>query len=342
MNRERIFNCLGRTTYAALVDATVLGRSRRHTFIDLDHWALCLLQREQSDLAKLFAEWGHDVGDLKRRLEKALDTFDVGGDSLRDISASLERSVGPAVIWSQVAAPSGKVRSGHLLLAWLDDDVTRRWLQQRCPQGLTSVAIDEVVKRYEALAAGWPEAIESPSSGDVDASVDAAAPDDALAKWATCLTDQAARGELDPVVGRDDELRTVIDVLSRRRQNNPILVGEAGVGKTAVVEALAQKIHAGAVPPGLLGAQVWALDLARLQAGAGVRGEFEQRLKTLVDAVIAAPAPIILFCDETHTLIGAGGSAGTGDAANLIADARARLADGRGDDVVRVQAVHRA
>ncbi|SMF98904.1 type VI secretion system ATPase TssH [Burkholderia singularis] len=328
MNRERIFNCLGRTTYAALVDATALGRSRRHTFIDLDHWALCLLQRERSDFAKLFAEWGHDIGDVKRRLEKALDAFDVSGESLRDISGALEHSVGPAVIWSQVAAPSSKVRSGHLLLAWLDDDLTRRWLQQRVPGGITGASTDEIVKRYEALSASWPEAGECVASpGDDaladDASADAASPD-ALAKWATCLTDQAARGELDPVVGRDAELRTVIDILSRRRQNNPILVGEAGVGKTAVVEALAQKIHAGDVPPGLLGAQVWALDLARLQAGAGVRGEFEQRLKAVMDAVLAAPNPVILFCDETHTLVGAGGAAGTGDAANLIKPMLAR------------------
>ncbi|MBN3819854.1 type VI secretion system ATPase TssH, partial [Paraburkholderia sp. Se-20369] len=324
MNRERIFNCLGRTTYAALVDATALGRSRRHTFIDLDHWALCLLRSEQSDFAKLLAEWGSDVGDVRRRLEKALDTFDVGGESVRDISASLERSVGPAVIWSQVAAPSGKVRSGHLLLAWLDDDLTRRWLQQRVPKGMTAIATDEIAMRFEALAASWPEALESPPQGDGDLLDDRAAPDNALAKWATCLTDQAARGELDPVVGRDDELRTVIDILSRRRQNNPILVGEAGVGKTAVVEALAQKIHAGAVPPGLLGAQVWALDLARLQAGASARGEFEQRLKAVMDAVLAAPNPVILFCDETHTLVGAGGAAGTGDAANLIKPMLAR------------------
>ncbi|AOJ07433.1 type VI secretion system ATPase TssH [Burkholderia mayonis] len=330
MNRERIFNCLGRTTYAALVDATALGRSRRHAFIDLDHWALCLLQREQSDLARLFEQFGSDVGEAKRRMEKALDGFDVSGDSLRDISSSLERSVGPAVIWSQIAARAGKVRSGHLLLAWLDEDLTRRWLQQRVPTGITSIALDEVVKRYEALASGWPEADEAPAAvGGGALGVDAGETgadggSDALAKWATCLTEQAARGELDPVVGRDDELRTVIDILSRRRQNNPILVGEAGVGKTAVVEALAQKIQAGAVPPGLLGAQVWALDLARMQAGAGVRGEFEQRLKSLIDAVIAAPSPIILFCDETHTLIGAGGAAGTGDAANLIKPMLAR------------------
>lgn len=330
MNRERIFNCLGRTTYAALVDATALGRSRRHAFIDLDHWALCLLQREQSDLARLFEQFGSDVGEAKRRMEKALDGFDVSGDSLRDISSSLERSVGPAVIWSQIAARAGKVRSGHLLLAWLDEDLTRRWLQQRVPNGITSVALDEVVKRYEALAPGWTETDEAPAAldgGALGAEAGEAGADgtsDALAKWATCVTEQAARGELDPVVGRDDELRTVIDILSRRRQNNPILVGEAGVGKTAVVEALAQKIHAGAVPPGLIGAQVWALDLARMQAGAGVRGEFEQRLKSLIDAVIASAAPIILFCDETHTLIGAGGAAGTGDAANLIKPMLAR------------------
>ncbi|APA88723.1 type VI secretion system ATPase TssH [Paraburkholderia sprentiae WSM5005] len=327
MNRERIFNCLGRTPYAALVDATALGRSRRHTFVDLDHWALCLLQREQSDVARLFEQFGSDVGEVKRRMEKALDGFDIGGDSLRDISGALERSVGPAVVWSQIAASAGKVRSGHLLLAWLDDDLTRRWLQQRAPNAIASVALDEVVTRYEELAAGWPEAGDAPAAAggsDGPGEAEAVTTLDALAKWATCLTGQAARGELDPVVGRDDELRTVIDILSRRRQNNPILVGEAGVGKTAVVEALAQRIDAGAVPPGLIGAQVWTLDLARMQAGAGVRGEFEQRLKSLIDAVIAAPDPIILFCDETHTLIGAGGAAGTGDAANLIKPMLAR------------------
>ncbi|CAG9269914.1 AAA+ ATPase ClpV1 [Burkholderia cepacia] len=285
---------------------------------------MCLLQREQSDLAKLFGEWGHEIGDVKRRLESALDAFAVSGESLRDISGSLERSVERSVIWSQVALPSAKVRSGHLLLSWLDDELTRRWLQQRFPKGITTAAVDEVATRYEALAAGWPEALDSSLQAADGPPVDASPPGDALAKWAICLTDQADRGELDPVVGRDDELRTVIDILSRRRQNNPILVGEAGVGKTAVVEALAQKIHAGAVPPGLVGAKVWALDLARLQAGAGVRGEFEQRLKSVMDAVLAAPNPVILFCDETHTLIGAGGAAGTGDAANLIKPMLAR------------------
>jgi type VI secretion system protein VasG len=324
VNRERIFGCLNRTTYAALIDATTLCRSRRHSFIDLDHWALCLLQRDQSDFAKLFAEWGHDVGDVKRRFEKALDTFNVGSESLRDISGPLEESVGRAVVWSQVVAPSGKVRTGHLLLAWLDEESTRRWLQQRVSQGLTSAAMDDVAQRFEALAVNWPEAQECPMPGHGDLLADPSASADVLTKWATCLTDQAARGELDPVVGRDDELRTVIDILSRRRQNNPILVGEAGVGKTAVAEALAQKIQADAVPAGLRGARVWALDLARMQAGAGMRGEFEQRIKSVMDAVLAAPEPVILFCDETHMLVGAGGAAGTGDAANLIKPMLAR------------------
>nr|WP_218884084.1 type VI secretion system ATPase TssH [Burkholderia guangdongensis] len=318
---------MGRTAYAALVDATVLGRARRHMFIDLDHWAMCLLQREQSDFARLLTAWGHDLGDVKHQLEKALDTFDVGGESLRDISRALEHSVGPAVIWSRTAAPAATVRSGHLLLSWLDDESTRRWLQQRVRNGITAASLDEIVERYDTLAAGWPEADECPEPRDsaiAGAAATGDTPREVLSKWATCVTDQAAHGELDPVVGRDGELRTVIDILSRRRQNNPILLGEAGVGKTAVVEALAQKIHAGAVPPGMVDAQVWALDLARLQAGAGVRGEFEQRLKALMDAVLAMPGPVILFCDETHTLIGAGGSAGTGDAANLIKPMLAR------------------
>lgn len=328
MNRERLFSRLGQTSYNALVDATALGRSLRHTFIDLDHWASCLLQRDGSDFGLLLADWGADLTDVRRRLKAALDRTATGEDKPRDLSPALERTVAHAISWSQIAAPSMQIRSGHLLLAWLDDEATRRWLQQLAPRGIAAVSLDEASQRYEELAPSWPEAAEhvAPAAGglqDVDPTA-SGNPADVLAKWGTCLTEQAAKGELDPVVGREDELRAVIDILLRRRQNNPILVGEAGVGKTAVVEALAQQIHSGDVPPGLIGAQVWTLDIARLQAGASARGEFEQRLRSVLDAVIASPHPIILFCDETHTLVGAGGNAGTGDAANLIKPMLAR------------------
>jgi type VI secretion system protein VasG len=328
MNRERLFARLGPTAYSALVDATALGRARKHAFVDLDHWALCLLKRERCDLVLLLSELGFDLAAVTRRLEVALSRVSASGDSLRDISPVLERSVGPAITWSQIAAPAEQVRSGHLFLAWLDDPATFRWLSQLDPHALEGITLDDAVKRYEALHQRWPEAVEAPAIASAGgaalpglADADAG---EALARWGSCMTDQAARGELDPVVARGDELRAVTDILLRRRQNNPILVGEAGVGKTAIVEGLAQQIHAGHVPPSLAQAQVWALDVTRMQAGASARGEFEQRLRSVMDAVVASPRPIILFCDEAHTLIGAGGAAGTGDAVNLIKPMLAR------------------
>ena len=328
MNRERLFSKLGQTCYAALVDATALGRSKQHTFVDLDHWALCLLQREESDFSRLFSELGCDLAQVEHRLKMALERIRVAGDSLRDISPVLEQCVAPAITWSQIAAPARQVRSGHLLLSWLDDAATGRWLQQLAGRTDGSFNLENALQVYEKNANQWPEAQAAIHLSDAMAPAwgasDAPNTGEALARWATCLTDMAARGELDPVVGRHDELRMVIDVLLRRRQNNPILVGEAGVGKTAVVEALAQQIHHGQVPALLKQAQVWSLDIIRMQAGASARGEFEQRLRTVIEAVAASEHPIILFCDEAHTLMGAGGAAGTGDAVNLIKPMLAR------------------
>lgn len=330
MNRERLFSKLASTCYDALVDATALGRSKQHTFVDLDHWAMCLLQREESDFSYLLRELRCDVVVVEQRLRKNLDRMRVTGESLRDIAPELEQCVAPAITWSQIAAPSQQVRSGHLVLSWLDDATTARWLQQVTGASDTALALEKVLAIFEAQAHMWPEATRAgqanhtsvfnsePSGGDASTTAEA------LSRWATCLTDLAAKGELDPVVGRHDELRMVVDVLLRRRQNNPILVGEAGVGKTAVVEALAQQIQCGQVPDLLKQAQVWSLDIIRMQAGASARGEFEQRLRSVIEAVAASAHPIILFCDEAHTLMGAGGAAGTGDAVNLIKPMLAR------------------
>ena len=342
MNRERLFARLGQSPYKALIDATALGRSARHTFVDLDHWALCMLRREDSDLSKILMDLNSDIPSVQSRLEGALARIGQSGESLRDISPSLERCVAPALSWSQISAPSRHIRSFHVVLTWLDEESTCRWLQRLDPRGLGALTVETFLERFEARCVHWPEAREHAGTdsgfaesmavhaaagvgGVGGASADgAAATEGTLARWATCLSDQAEKKELDPVVGRNDELRAVIDILLRRRQNNPILVGEAGVGKTSVVEALAQRIQNGDVPAGLQLAKVWALDIARLQAGASARGEFEQRLRSVIDAVIASEHPIILFCDEAHTLIGAGGAAGTGDAVNLIKPMLAR------------------
>ena len=330
MNRERLFSKLGPTCYSALVDATALGRSQQHTFVDLDHWALCLLQREESDFSQLLREAGCDAGLVKQRLKKNLDHMRVTGESLRDIAPVLEQCVAPAITWSQIAAPSRQVRSGHLVLSWLDDASTARWLQQIAGVSDATLSLEKLLPIYESQAPMWAETISAGQTSHtltgstLSTDEDPNASTDALSRWATCLTDMAAKGELDPVVGRHDELRMLVDVLLRRRQNNPILVGEAGVGKTAVVEALAQQIQRGQVPDLLKNAQVWSLDIIRMQAGASARGEFEQRLRTVIEAVTASVQPIILFCDEAHTLMGAGGAAGTGDAVNLIKPMLAR------------------
>jgi type VI secretion system protein VasG len=193
------------------------------------------------------------------------------------------------------------------------------------------VKLDDLTEKFPTLLASSPEYVmqASDSSGAPGEASDAIAPaamgkQEALKRFTTDLTEQARGGKMDPIVGRDDEIRQVVDILMRRRQNNPILVGEAGVGKTAVVEGFAQRIARGDVPPALKEVTLLTLDVGLLQAGASMKGEFEQRLRSVIDEVQASPKPIILFIDETHTLVGAGGAAGTGDAANLLKPALAR------------------
>ena len=325
MNRERLFSRLGPTLYAALVEATQVSRERRHAFVDLDHWLTALLRRPDSDMVRLLQALDVDLAAFRQRLEQGMAKTRESGDAVRDLSPVLEQCVGPAVTWSQILLPAGKVRSGHLLMAWLEQPAIARWFTQHDAKRLVHLDQDELIAAYEDAGAHWPEAAECRLEGGPSHPAGAEEADgDALAKWATCMTELAAQGQLDPVVGRHQELRQVIDILLRRRQNNPILVGEAGVGKTAIVEALAQEIHAGRIPPALHGAQVWALDITRMQAGASARGEFEQRLRSVMDAVTHSAVPVILFCDEAHTLVGAGGQAGTGDAVNLIKPMLAR------------------
>ena len=328
MNRERLFACLGPVVYEALVDATALGRSKNHALIDVDHWLYCLLQRDASDICLLLRAVGTDPAAVLARLQSQFQRIRPSGEAVRDMSSVLEQSVAPAIAWSQIALRSQRVRSAHLVLSWLDEPATARWLVALDPVGLGRMSVDQVLQVLEQDGAQWPEgegAVAAPVSQPGSAPSAAAGDSgDVLARWGTNLTEQASKGQLDPVVGRHEELRMVLDILLRRRQNNPILVGEAGVGKTAVVEALAQFLLHGDVPVSLKGAQVWALDIVRMQAGASARGEFEQRLRSVLDAVAASDKPLILFCDEAHTLIGAGGAAGTGDAVNLIKPMLAR------------------
>lgn len=332
MNRERRFGRLGESVYSALVDATALCQSRQQQFVELDHWLWCLWQRETSDVYRLVNLLDADAAKFTHRLERAVGSLPQSLGGIRDLSGTLEHAMERALGWSQLVGSCGHVRSGHLLLACLEDASIRRWLNALLPE-FKGQDMDALTVLYESQASQWPEFLE-PSVDGVQA-LDASNTNQSLAvmggssnegfsRWVASLSDLAEKGGLDPVVGRDAELRQVVDILLRRRQNNPLLVGEAGVGKTAIAEALAQRIHEGLVPPGLSNAQVWALDLGGMQAGASARGEFEQRLRSVLEAIAASAVPIILFCDEVHTLVGAGGNAGTGDAANLIKPMLAR------------------
>lgn len=326
MNRERLFGRLGTMAYGALVEATALCRQSEHEFIELEHWLVCMFRREQSDLSELLSHFKGDPVILLGHLQKQLARLPKRQGASIDISARVDHAMESALAVSQLVATSQHIRSGHVLLAALENEQLRRTLYHLSPQ-FERIQWPAASNVLEQAGRGWREAGDRPmNSPDVPIhnDNDTVSDADALIKWANDLTAQAKRGELDPVIGRDNELRQVIDILLRRRQNNPILVGEAGVGKTAIVEALAQRIADAMVPPVLADAQVWCLDLARLQAGASMKGEFEARLKSVVDAIERSPVPIILFCDEAHTLVGAGGQAGTGDAVNMLKPMLAR------------------
>ncbi|WP_374326411.1 type VI secretion system ATPase TssH [Azonexus sp.] len=326
MNRERLFGRLGTLAYEAVVEATALCKQSEHEFIELEHWLISVLRREQSDISELLSHFKGDPGILLSQLQRQLARFPRRHGCAIDISSRLDQAMESALATSQLIAPAQHIRSGHVLLGLLENSQTRQTLYRISSQ-FERIQWPDASRVFEQVGRGWREARDRPMSSPeipLDVEGEQAADSDALTRWATNLTEQAKQGGLDPVIGRDNELRQVIDILLRRRQNNPILVGEAGVGKTAIVEALAQRIADGMVPGLLAEAQVWVLDLARLQAGASMKGEFEARLKSVVDAIEKSPTPIILFCDEAHTLVGAGGQAGTGDAVNMLKPMLAR------------------
>ncbi|MBK1660905.1 AAA family ATPase, partial [Paracraurococcus ruber] len=271
----------------------------------IEHLLLQFLDPPDPDWACVLAEYGLAPDALARQVQRALEGVARGATRTPTLDSVLLDAVEEGWVVASLTLQAPQVRPGALLLAILQRDTCRSALVEACPPLLT-IPREELAARLRGLLAPG----------------EAAAPGPELDQYTTDLTALARAGRLDPILGRDAELAQVIDILMRRRQNNPLLVGEPGVGKTAVAEALAQRIAAGEVPAPLRGMAVRSLDLGLLQAGAGVRGEFEQRLKSVVAAV--SRAPVILFVDEAHTLIGAGGQAGQGDAANLLKPALAR------------------
>lgn len=328
ISRVALFGKLNSLCYRAIESSTVFCKLRGNPYVELVHWLQQILQLTDSDLLRLIRHYGIDPAVLARDLTAALDRLPRGSTSVTDLSSQVEEAVERAWVYATLMLGESQVRSGHLLLALLKTPSLRNGLYG-VSREFNKVGIDDLSERFAALLKDSPEARMSASDGYQAPGEDLGAlaptkPQEALKRFTVDLTEQARTSKMDPIVGRDEEIRQVIDILMRRRQNNPILVGEAGVGKTAVVEGFAQRIARGDVPPSLKDVQLLALDVGLLQAGASMKGEFEQRLRSVIDEVQASVKPVVLFIDETHTLVGAGGAAGTGDAANLLKPALAR------------------
>ena len=324
ISREIIFGKLGDVGMRSLKGAHDFAKQRGDAFLEPVHWVTLMLRSDGTDLPLVVDRLQLDRDRLLKDLERGLSGLRRASSSRIDFSGELEKSIERGWISASLLFGAARIRTGHVLHGMLEESGLKRLLHDLSGE-FRKVAPDDLALRFAELTAGSAEeaAADEPTEA-APAPVDGAAGGKALDRFTTDLTGQAAAGKLDPVLGRDREIREVVDILMRRRQNNPIIVGEAGVGKTALVEGLALRIATGDVPPALKDVRLLALDLAAMQAGASVRGEFESRLKQVIDEVQRSPRPIVLFVDEAHTLIGAGGSAGTGDAATLLKPALAR------------------
>jgi type VI secretion system protein VasG len=313
----------------ALESAAGVTALRTHYNVEIEHLLIGLLDRSDTDFAEILRKWEVEPARLLADLNRSLDRMKTGNGRAPALSPDIVEIVKEAWLLASVEQGANRVRSGHLLWALLADDALARRARESSAL-LARIPADDVKVQYLTICANTAEAAlatsqavgsEAAGTGSGEARPGGSA---ALDQFTIDLTAQARAGKIDPILGRDFEIRQMVDILTRRRQNNPILTGEAGVGKTAVVEGLALRIAAGDVPPALREVTLRTLDLGLLQAGAGVKGEFENRLKSVIEETKASPKPIILFIDEAHTLIGAGGSAGQNDAANLLKPALAR------------------
>ncbi|VFR37115.1 ClpB protein [plant metagenome] len=326
IDRLDLFGKLDPLLYQTLQGATTFCKLRGNPYVELVHWLHQILQWQDSDLHRVLRHYGVEESRLVADLNAALDQLPRGAGSVSDLSAHIDHAVERAWVLGSLRFGATAIRGGHLLAGLLKDAALRGVLLGMSTQ-FSRIVPDQLVSELASIVAGSPEDAQAPAQGVADHAPTAGAGvqgESPLARYAVDLTAQARQGGIDPVSGRDAEIRQVIDILMRRRQNNPLLAGEAGVGKTAIVEGLALRIASGDVPAPLKDVTLYLLDIGLLQAGAGVKGEFESRLRAVIDAVQASATPVVLFIDEIHTLVGAGGTAGTGDAANLLKPALAR------------------
>ncbi|MBN8737579.1 MAG: type VI secretion system ATPase TssH [Xanthomonadales bacterium] len=335
ISRSALFGKLNKLAYRGIESATVFCKLRGNPYVELVHWIHQILQLQDSDLHHIVKQFNINPSNLARDVTDALDRLPRGSTSITDLSGNVEEAVERGWVMATLMFGEAQVRTGYLVVGILETRHLRNALV-----GISSefdkVKLETLKDKFAEVVGGSPEDGQSASDGFKLGG--AAAPgeasgamgpaqmgkQEALKQFTVDLTEQARNGKIDPIVGRDEEIRQVVDILMRRRQNNPMLVGEAGVGKTAVVEGFALRIAQGDVPPQLKDVALRTLDVGLLQAGASMKGEFENRLRQVIEEVQSSPRPIILFIDEAHTLVGAGGAAGTGDAANLLKPALAR------------------
>jgi type VI secretion system protein VasG len=324
---KQLVQKLNPVCHRALEAAAGACMSRTNYNVEIEHWLAKLLDETAGDLAAICRRFEIDTSRLSAAITRTIDRFKTGNSRPPALSPDLVRLIREAWLVASIEYGEQQIRSGYLLCAMLGDESLAR-IALEISAELEKINVDQLRKELPtvvakssetaaaAQAAGGPGQPAPKSKGPTKTQ--------ALDQFTIDLTERARSGNLDPVLGRDNEIRQMIDILTRRRQNNPILTGEAGVGKTAVVEGFAARVASGDVPPQLRDAAVRSLDLGLLQAGAGIKGEFENRLKSVIEEIKSSPTPIILFIDEAHTLIGAGGAAGQGDAANLLKPALAR------------------
>ncbi len=334
ISREKLFKKLNKVGYKAMEGATVFCKLRGNPYVELVHVLHQVLQNQDSDLHRIAKHYELNPSKLAADMTAALDALPRGASSISDFSSHIERGLEEGWTYASLRYDSPCIRTGHLLLGLIKSRELKNQLLG-ISQEFAKVKPEDFGDNFSKVVAGSPEDGSTPMDGTSLAGT--AAPgeasgampaqmggQEAIKQFCVDLTERARTGKIDPIVGRDEETRQVVDILMRRRQNNPILTGEAGVGKTAVVEGFAHRIVSGDVPPPMKDVRLLELDVPALQAGASMKGEFENRLKQVIEEVRASPKPIILFIDEAHTLMGAGGAAGTGDAAQILKPALAR------------------
>ena len=337
ISRVALFGKLNPMAYKAIESATVFCKMRGNPYVELVHWLAQLVQTQGTDLEAILRHYQIDASAMARDLQVALDKLPRGSTAISDFSEQIPDSIERAWVYGTLMFGQAQVRTGFLVIGLLKTKNLYNALLAISRQ-FDRIKPDDLADNFAKVCGTTQEAqlgaqdgsgLAAGVGGEPGTDSGAMAPaamgkQEALKNFCVDLTERAREGKMDPVTGRDEEIRQIVDILMRRRQNNPMLTGEAGVGKTAVVEGFAQRLARGDVPPQLQDVSLLSLDLGLLQAGASMKGEFEQRLRQVIDEVQASPKPIILFIDEVHTLVGAGGAAGTGDAANLLKPALAR------------------